>query len=306
MFQDIVDPSLSGEYLGASDTLFTAVFILLCFALLVLRIVALWEIFEKADEPGWAAVIPIYSTVVLYRITWGSGWYCLLLLIPFVSVVIKIITCVKLASVFGRGAAFAIGLVFVEIVFLCILAFSSESRTKRSKQKEVFRRETYYTTYNEREEEYHRPYANYGSATRREWTPPPWAFAAVAIVVILVSVVLPRPTREELNASITPYDLQTTMNQQTGDYFFTARVNPEHTMADCEATLVIFDATGATIYTKANHYTILPANKETHIEFIVYHDQLPATPARCEIRAYGKYYGPIKENQFIQHPFLFA
>ena len=40
---------------------------------------AVWKMFEKAGRPGWAAIIPIYSTVVLLQITGRSGggfWGC--------------------------------------------------------------------------------------------------------------------------------------------------------------------------------------------------------------------------------------
>ncbi|MEZ4508200.1 MAG: DUF5684 domain-containing protein [Eubacteriales bacterium] len=46
---------------------------LLGIALGVLAIVALWKIFEKAGEPGWAAIIPFYNAYVLFKITWGTA-----------------------------------------------------------------------------------------------------------------------------------------------------------------------------------------------------------------------------------------
>ena len=50
-------------------------------AVAVLGIVAMWKIFEKAGEPGWAAIIPFYNAYVLFKITWGNGWMFLLMLI---------------------------------------------------------------------------------------------------------------------------------------------------------------------------------------------------------------------------------
>lgn len=38
-------------------------------AVAVLGIVAMWKIFEKAGEPGWAAIIPFYNLYVLFKIT---------------------------------------------------------------------------------------------------------------------------------------------------------------------------------------------------------------------------------------------
>ena len=54
----------------------------LSLAIAVLGIIAMWKIFEKAGEPGWAAIIPFYNLYVLFKITWGNGWKFLLLLIP--------------------------------------------------------------------------------------------------------------------------------------------------------------------------------------------------------------------------------
>ena len=89
----------------------------------VAGILAMWKVFQKAGEPGWAAIVPIYNTYVLFKITWGSGWFFLLLLIPIVNIVILIITYVKMARVFGRSGGFAVGLIFLNLIFMLILAF---------------------------------------------------------------------------------------------------------------------------------------------------------------------------------------
>lgn len=89
----------------------------------VISIAALWIVFQKAGEEGWAAIIPFYNKYVLYKITWGNGWYFLLLLIPIANIVIDIITKIKLAKAFGKGGGWACGLIFLYPVFLCITAF---------------------------------------------------------------------------------------------------------------------------------------------------------------------------------------
>lgn len=92
----------------------------------VFMIVCMWKIFIKAHEEGWAAIVPFYNTYVLYKITWGNGWFFLLLLIPFANFLIYIITLVKLAKVFGKGGGFACGLIFLPVIFFPILAFSKD------------------------------------------------------------------------------------------------------------------------------------------------------------------------------------
>lgn len=99
-----------------------AVFIVF-FLVAVLVIIGWWKIFEKADEAGWKALIPIYNAIVLLRIAGKPWWWILLLLIPFVNLVVLIIWYVELARSFGKGAGFAIGMVFLPFIFLLILAF---------------------------------------------------------------------------------------------------------------------------------------------------------------------------------------
>ena len=41
----------------------------------VLTIIASWKILQKAGEPGWKAVIPIYNVYMLYKIVGMSGWF---------------------------------------------------------------------------------------------------------------------------------------------------------------------------------------------------------------------------------------
>ena len=90
-----------------------AIFCLICF----------WSIFEKAFEHGWGAVIPLYNNYLYFKITWGNGWYSLLLLIPVVNVAIAMITSFKLARAFGKNFWFGMGLVLLNPIFLGILAF---------------------------------------------------------------------------------------------------------------------------------------------------------------------------------------
>ena len=106
-------------HMSAGSTLFSLL-------LSALVIVALWFLFVKAKEPGWAAIVPFYNTFVLFKITWGNGWLFLLMLIPIANIVIYIITMVKLANAFGKGGGWACGLIFLPIIFLPITAFSKE------------------------------------------------------------------------------------------------------------------------------------------------------------------------------------
>jgi hypothetical protein len=88
-------------------------------------LVATWKLYSKAGRPGWASLIPIYTTVVFCRICGRSGWLTLALMIPGVNVIVSIMLSVDLARVFGRGTGFALGLIFLSPIFFPILAFGS-------------------------------------------------------------------------------------------------------------------------------------------------------------------------------------
>jgi len=92
-------------------------------ALMVLLFVSLWRIHEKAGQPGWAAIIPIYNVVVLLRIAGKPLWWIILLIIPLVNIIVWVIVSVAIANNFGRGTLFGIGLLVLGIIFYPILAF---------------------------------------------------------------------------------------------------------------------------------------------------------------------------------------
>lgn len=137
--------------------------LLTAFAVSILTIICLWRIFRKAGRQGWPAIIPFYKTYSLYKISWGSGWLflfeclpCAFLFVPVyfffkqsagsisedmlsvpvlilviilaitlsaVALFISIITYYKLAKAFGKTGWFTLGLLFMNPLFLAILAF---------------------------------------------------------------------------------------------------------------------------------------------------------------------------------------
>ena len=92
-------------------------------ALVVVQIAAWWKLFEKAGQPGWASIIPIYNIVVLLRIAGKPLWWIILLIIPLVNIIVWVIVSVAIANNFGRGTLFGIGLLVLGIIFYPILAF---------------------------------------------------------------------------------------------------------------------------------------------------------------------------------------
>ncbi len=108
----------SNEGLGVVGTI-------IYIALIVLFVAAMWIVYRKANQPGWAVIIPIYNYIVMFRIIGRPWWWLLLMLIPLVNFVIAIMVMLDLAKSFGKGTGFAIGLIFLAPIFILILAFGS-------------------------------------------------------------------------------------------------------------------------------------------------------------------------------------
>jgi hypothetical protein len=91
----------------------------------LLIIVAMWKVFTKAGQPGWAAIIPIYNLYIWCKIVGRPWWWILLMLIPIVNFIVAIVLSIDLAKSFGKGAGFGIGLALLGVIFWPILGFGS-------------------------------------------------------------------------------------------------------------------------------------------------------------------------------------
>ena len=148
----------------------------ICIPMFALMIVAHWKLYKKANQPGWACIIPFYNTYVMFNIAkkknlfWGylifylifaiaygamyyvmfdnglmdnSRYYhyvnndvygaiAICALIAFAGAiglfVFRILMLVGLSKQFGKGGGFACGLIFLYIIFICIMAFSKNIR----------------------------------------------------------------------------------------------------------------------------------------------------------------------------------
>lgn len=111
-----------GNDIAAAAAGFGVVTWLITMAVAVVMIVAMWKIFVKAGEPGWAAIIPYYNYYILSKIAMDKAIIGLLLCV-FVFPIGWIIISVELAKAFGKGMGFAAGLIFLAPIFLLMLGF---------------------------------------------------------------------------------------------------------------------------------------------------------------------------------------
>ncbi|MFP4590220.1 MAG: DUF5684 domain-containing protein [Halobacteriales archaeon] len=100
----------------------TAIF-LVPLAFFVLVIAGMWMTFEKADQPGWAAIIPIYNLYILLQIIGRPAWWLVLFLIPVVGFLVGLLVTYELARAFGKGVGFTLGLIFLGFIFWPLLGF---------------------------------------------------------------------------------------------------------------------------------------------------------------------------------------
>ena len=91
--------------------------------IIVLLVASWWIIFTKAGKPGWSIIIPIYNVLVMLQIVGKPWWWLLLFLIPLVNIVFVIWMINLLVKSYGKNVGFTIGVLFLSIIFIPLLAF---------------------------------------------------------------------------------------------------------------------------------------------------------------------------------------
>ena len=104
---------------------FLGIILFIGFIIWLIMVIAFWKIFTKAGKPGWAAIIPIYNTIVLLEIVGKPVWWIILLIFPPTALIFGIWTINLLSKSFGQSEGFTIGLLLLGIIFYPILAFGN-------------------------------------------------------------------------------------------------------------------------------------------------------------------------------------
>lgn len=92
-------------------------------ALVIILVVARWKIFTKANQPGWASLIPVYNSLIFLRIIGKPWWWILLFCIPLVNIVFIALALHLLSKSFNKPVWFTVGLFLLPFIFELILAF---------------------------------------------------------------------------------------------------------------------------------------------------------------------------------------
>lgn len=113
------------------------VIVLISLVVAIFQIIGQWKMFKKADQPGWAAIIPIYNTYILCKVTGVNPWWIVITmvgsmvgsLIPGIGSLISfaitiyfvILLAVSTANSYGKENSWAIGLILLEPFFMFAL-----------------------------------------------------------------------------------------------------------------------------------------------------------------------------------------
>lgn len=108
----------------------------------VLAVIGQWKMFEKSNQPGWAAIVPIYNTYCLCKLAGINPWWALiatlapsvLSLIPAVGTLVGsaitiyflVIISVSIARSFGKSDSYAFGIALLSPIFYFLLGREKE------------------------------------------------------------------------------------------------------------------------------------------------------------------------------------
>lgn len=134
----------------------------------IARFFADWRIFSKAGVAGWKSLIPFYSTIVQFDLTWDRKWAYVFLgsgvannvirsmieegntsatlgmisnILTIVYIALNILSMYYLARSFGKGKKFTLGLYFLEPLFIIILAYG-KSRYLGNRSQDYMKKDT--------------------------------------------------------------------------------------------------------------------------------------------------------------------
>jgi len=125
-YNTTIDPTVTTTA-AAGFGIAMLLYVLFWLAVAVVTIVAMWKIFVKAGQPGWAAIIPIYNMYILLKIIGRPAWWLLLFFIPLVNIVVSVIIALDLGKAFGKDPVYSIILLwFFSIIGYLMLGFGKD------------------------------------------------------------------------------------------------------------------------------------------------------------------------------------
>ncbi len=96
---------------------------------IIVMVPSLWLTFEKARQPGWACLVPLYNLYLLCRMGGRPGWWLALLLLPVVNLVVLFVVLHGVSRAFGFGAGMTLLQFFFPFVAYPMLGFGKAEFT---------------------------------------------------------------------------------------------------------------------------------------------------------------------------------
>lgn len=98
---EAVSGFLAGVYTSAHNFMGDGLFIAIC-VFAFIAVVAQWRLYEKANQPGWACLVPVLNVIVFFRIV-GRPWqHIFYLLIPVFNIFFLAKVYIELCNSFGK------------------------------------------------------------------------------------------------------------------------------------------------------------------------------------------------------------
>ena len=94
------------KFLMSNIFIFSAILIILFFVICVLLIGSWWKIFTKANQRGWAILLPIYNLLIMLKIAKKPWWWIFLFFIPGINILMVLVLLVLLSKTKRRKLIF--------------------------------------------------------------------------------------------------------------------------------------------------------------------------------------------------------
>ncbi len=124
---DNADGDLSSSCCGGGSCIGVMIcpliFAVLWMGIYLIWIIGMWKMFEKAGEPGWASIVPIYNIMILAKISGREPTEGLMVLIPIYGIYVAYLIYVDVAQAFGKDPGFAILMLLLPLVAFPMLGF---------------------------------------------------------------------------------------------------------------------------------------------------------------------------------------
>lgn len=119
--------TLSASALAGGALIFV---ILLSIAVCAFYIITYWKVYQKANQPGWGCIIPVYNMILYLKIAKLSPWLIFIFaaaMIPkageFIVAAFQLYITYCVGRAFNKSIGFIIGMMLLPFIFFPILAF---------------------------------------------------------------------------------------------------------------------------------------------------------------------------------------